>query len=130
MGFGSGSTSPPTQCGLASFTAALRGALLPSATDEGWVVRLVDAPAEPPGDEVVAQLITGDSASLRRAAARLNLCDVVIVQHEYGVYGGAGGSELLHLLDQPRVPCGRSLHTLLTDPAPPQRQVLTPALAT
>src|SRR6185312_11534206 len=77
-----------------------------------------------PGDEVVAQLITDDSASLRHAAAQLNLCDVAIVQHEYGVYGGADGSEILHLLDEVRVPCVVVLHTVLTDPTPHQRQVL------
>jgi polysaccharide biosynthesis protein PslF len=127
--FGFVSTFPPTQCGLATFTAALRGALLGSTTDEGWVVRLVDAPAPRPGDEVVAQLITGDPASLRRAAARLNLCDVAIVQHEYGVYGGADGSQILHLLDQVRVPCVVVLHTVLTDPTPHQRQVLESVIA-
>src|SRR5579863_4685869 len=127
--FGFVSTFPPTQCGLATFTAALRGALLHSTIDEGWVVRLVDAPEPRPGDEVVAQLTTNDSASLRRAAAQLNLCDVVIVQHEYGVYGGADGSEVLHLLDQVRVPCIVVLHTVLTDPTPHQRQVLESVIA-
>jgi polysaccharide biosynthesis protein PslF len=127
--FGFVSTFPPTQCGLATFTAALRGALLHSTTDEGWVVRLVDAPEPRPGDEVVAQLIAGDSASLRQAAAQLNLCDVAIVQHEYGVYGGADGSEILHLLEQVRVPSVVVLHTVLTDPAPHQRQVLESVIA-
>src|SRR5260370_38002334 len=108
--FGFVSTFPPTQCGLATFTAALRGALLNSTTDEGWVVRLVDAPAPRPGDEVVAQLISNDSASLHRAAAQLNLCDVAIVQHEYGVYGGADGSAIPHLLGQGWVPCALVLH--------------------
>src|ERR1700678_1650824 len=122
--FGFVSTFPPTQCGLATFTAALRGALLHSTTDEGWVVRLVDAPAPRPGDEVVAQLITGDSTSLRQAAEQLNLCDVAIMQHEYGIYGGADGSEILHLLDQVRVPCVVVLHTVLANPTPHQRQVL------
>ena len=124
MRFGFVSTFPPTQCGLATFTASLRGALLDSTTDEGWVVRLVDAPADPAGDQVVAQLIPGDSGSISRAATRLNMCDVVIMQHEYGVYGGADGSEILHLLDQLRVPSIVVLHTVLTDPAPHQRQVL------
>ena len=127
--FGFVGTFPPTQCGLATFTAALRGALLHSTTDEGWVVRLVDESAPRPGEEVVAQLIANDSASLRQAAARLNLCDVVILQHEYGVYGGADGSEILHLLDEVRVPCVVVLHTVLTDPMPHQRQVLESVLA-
>jgi len=127
--FGFVSTFPPTQCGLATFTAALRSALLRSTTDEGWVVRLVDAPTPLPGHPVVAQLISGDSASLRQSAAQLNLCDVAIMQHEYGVYGGADGSEILHLLDQVRVPCVVILHTVLTDPTPHQRQVLESVIA-
>ena len=127
--FGFVSTFPPTQCGLATFTAALRDALVHSGADVGRVVRLVDAPAPPPGDEVVAQLIANDSASLGRAAEQLNLCDIAIVQHEYGVYGGADGSEILHLLDQVRVPCVVVLHTVLTDPTPHQRQVLESVIA-
>jgi polysaccharide biosynthesis protein PslF len=127
--FGFVGTFPPTQCGLATFTAALRGALLQSTTDEGWVVRLVDESASRPGEEVVAQLIANDSASLHQAAAQLNLCDVAILQHEYGVYGGADGSEILHLLDEVRVPCVVVLHTVLTDPTPHQHQVLESVLA-
>jgi hypothetical protein len=48
--------------------------------DEGWVVRLVEAPAPRPGDEVVAQLVANDSASIDWAAAQLNRCDVAIMQ--------------------------------------------------
>ncbi len=127
--FGFVSTFPPTQCGLATFTAALRSALLHSTTDEGWVVRLADAPGPQSGAEVVAQIIPGDPASIRRAAAQLNLCDVAIVQHEYGVYGGADGSEILHLLDEVRVPCVVVLHTVLADPTPHQRRVLESVMA-
>src|SRR5580658_6241806 len=129
MRFGFVSTFPPTQCGLATFTAALRGALLDCTTDEGWVVRLVAEAAPRPGAEGVAQIVTGDSDSLRRAAEQLNRCDVAIVQHEYGVYGGADGSEILHLLDQVRVPCVVVLHTVLTDPTPHQRRVLESVMA-
>jgi glycosyltransferase involved in cell wall biosynthesis len=127
--YGFVSTFPPTPCGLATFTAALRGALLHSTIDEGWVVRLVDTPQPRPGDEVVAQLIAGDSASVHHAAAQLNQCDVAIVQHEYGVYGGTDGSEILHLLDQVRVPCIVVLHTVLAGPTTHQRQVLESVVA-
>ena len=126
--FGFVSTFPPTQCGLATFAAALRSALLHDTCDEGRVVRLVDAPM-PGSDEVVAQLVAGDSASLRHAAEHLNQCDVAIVQHEYGVYGGADGSEVLHLLDQLIVPSIVILHTVLTDPTAHQRQVLEAVVA-
>ena len=124
MRFGFVSTYPPTQCGLATFAAALRGALLHDTGDEGRVVRLVDAPEPGDGGEVVAQLVAGDAASLRRAAEHLNQCDVAIVQHEYGVYGGADGSEVLELLDQVMVPSVVILHTVLADPTPHQRRVL------
>jgi glycosyltransferase involved in cell wall biosynthesis len=127
--FGFVSTFPPTQCGLATFTAALRSAMLHATTDEGWVVRLVDTAAPRPGDEVVAQLISNDSTSLSLAAEQLNQCDVAIMQHEYGVYGGADGSEILHLLDQVRVPSIVVLHTVLTDPTPHQRRVLEAVIA-
>jgi polysaccharide biosynthesis protein PslF len=127
--FGFVSTFPPTQCGLATFTAALRDALLYGTADEGWVVRLVEAPASWPGDGVVADLVAGDAASLAAAAEQLNLCDVAILQHEYGVYGGADGSEILHLLDQVRVPCVVVLHTVLVSPTRHQRQVLESVIA-
>jgi glycosyltransferase involved in cell wall biosynthesis len=128
MRFGFVSTFPPTQCGLATFAAALRGALLYDTGDEGRVVRLVEAPM-PGSSEVVAQLVAGDAGSLRQAAEHLNQCDVAIVQHEYGVYGGTDGSEILHLLDQLTVPSVVILHTVLTDPTPHQRQVLEAVIA-
>ena len=57
------------------------------------------------------------------------MCDVAILQHEYGIYGGADGSEILHLLDEVQVPCVVVLHTVLTDPTPHQRQVLESVMA-
>jgi glycosyltransferase involved in cell wall biosynthesis len=125
--FGFVSTFPPTQCGLATFASALRGALLHAGLDEGRVVRLVDTPAPVPdeaGDGVVAQLVAGRPASLDQAVTQLNQCDVVIFQHEYGIYGGPDGDEILTLLDQVRVPSIVVLHTVLTDPTVRQREIL------
>jgi glycosyltransferase involved in cell wall biosynthesis len=125
--FGFVSTFPPTQCGLATFASALRGALLHTGLDEGRVVRLVDTPAPAPdeaGDGVVAQLAAGCPASLDQAVTQLNQCDVVIFQHEYGIYGGPDGDEILTLLDQVRVPSIVVLHTVLTDPTVRQREIL------
>ncbi len=93
------------------------------------MVRLVEAAQQRSAEEVVAQLVMGDPGSLRNAVARLNNCDVVIMQHEYGVYGGPDGDEILALLDELRVPSIVVLHTLLTSPTAHQRHVLESVVA-
>ncbi len=44
--------------------------------------------------------------------------DVVCVQHEFGIYGGAAGSHLLLLLRGLRMPVVTTLHTVLAEPNP------------
>lgn len=124
MRFGFLSTFPPTQCGLATFTMALAGQLgrLPGCS---WVVvRSLEEPAEVFPAGVVAQLVADDRLSQRRAAEALNSCDVVIVQHEYGIYGGTDGDDLLTVLRELRVPMIAVLHTVLARPSAGQRRVL------
>jgi glycosyltransferase involved in cell wall biosynthesis len=127
--FGFVSTYPPTQCGLATFTASLRDALVAPGTDTGVVVRLVDAPAPRPAPEVVAQVVTGDHEGMHKAVAHLNACDVVIVQHDYDVYGGTDGDDVLPLLDAIAVPSIVVLHTVLASPTVHQREVLEAVIA-
>jgi len=117
------STYPPTQCGLATFTAALVEHL--NATSGGArVVRLVDETTADPGLEVVAELVNGCPASAALAVARLNEFDVVVLQHEYGIYGGADGSDVVELVDGLTVPLIVVLHTVLEDPTASQRSIL------
>jgi polysaccharide biosynthesis protein PslF len=124
------STYPPTQCGLASFTAALRSAMIaPGSNDRASVVRVVDTGGAITRPEVVGQLRAGDPAAARAAANALNRYDVVVVQHEYGIYGGPDGAELLSVLDLVRVPVIVVLHTVLQKPTPHQRSVLTQVAA-
>lgn len=127
--FGFVSTYPPTQCGLATFTSSLRDALTGPGADDGLVVRLVDAAAPRPGPEVVAQIVTDDHAGLHNAISHLNTCDVVIVAHEYGVYGGPDGDDILLLLDRLEVPSIVVLHTVLDAPTSHQREVLEAVVA-
>jgi glycosyltransferase involved in cell wall biosynthesis len=114
-------TYPPTACGIATFTRSLVTALAGRGAQVD-VVRAVDAgqPWSAPG--VVHGLVTGEHPGA--AAARLNRYDTVVVQHEYGIYGGPDGSDLLALLDRLTVPVLTVLHTVLTDPTAHQRSVL------
>ncbi|MEN1974651.1 glycosyltransferase [Cellulomonas sp. P4] len=121
------STYPPTPCGIATFSAALASHLV-EAGAEVAVVRLVDEP-ELAAAPVVAQWVTGQPRGARAAAAVLDRYDVVLLQHEYGIYGGLDGQDVLDLLAQVHVPVVTVLHTVLTTPTPNQHRVLAGLVA-
>jgi polysaccharide biosynthesis protein PslF len=111
--FGFVGTYPPTMCGIATFASALHRELIVNGSDTGAVVSVVDELADALPAEVTYQLINGDARSRAGALRHLNACDVVLVQHEYGIYGGRDGAEVLTLLSQLKVPRIVVLHTVL-----------------
>jgi polysaccharide biosynthesis protein PslF len=118
------STYPPTQCGLATFSAALRAELCRGQEAEVGVVRVVDHP-DPCGDPaVVAHLLNGSANSARDAVACLNSYDAVVVQHEYGIYGGPDGCDVVDLVEALTVPTIVVFHTVLQEPTARQRHIL------
>lgn len=119
------STYPPTACGLATFTASLATELTAASGRPGTcrVVRAVDVAGELlPG--VVADLVAGSATSRRDAADALNDADVAIIQHEYGIFGGRDGEEVLAVMAALTVPVIVVLHTVLLEPTAHQREVL------
>jgi len=96
----------------------------PATRDSAAVVRVVDAPVVTDAREVAGYLHNGDPAGPHAAAAVLNRFDVVVIQHEYGIFGGPDGDEVLAVLDLLRVPVISVLHTVLARPTPHQRLVL------
>lgn len=113
------STYPPTQCGLATFSAALTEQL-----GTVGVVRVVDQPESHPGAEVVAHLVNGSPASAAAAVQHLNGYDAVVVHHEYGIYGGPDGCDIIDLVAGLTVPTIIVLHTVLQEPTARQRRIL------
>ena len=122
------STYPPTQCGLATFTAALL-THLPQPGDQVAVVRVLDEPAPGSAAPVVHDLVAGSAAHASAAVEVLNGFDVVIVQHEYGIYGGPDGQDVIPLLEALYVPSIVVLHTVLARPTPRQRAILDEVIA-
>jgi glycosyltransferase involved in cell wall biosynthesis len=116
------STYPPTQCGLATFAAALGDGLASNGADVG-VVRIADG-SNTSSPRVLSELQNGVPASVAEAAARLSDCDVAIVQHEYGLYGGDDGDEVLEILSGLTIPSIVVAHTVLLEPSSHQRAVL------
>lgn len=118
-------TYPPTECGLATFTANVRSAMVEDQS--GWrveVLRVVDAPESSSFSEEVGQWVVGDTGSLARSVAMLNTFDVVVLQHEYGLFGGPDGEDVLEFIEALDVPLITVLHTVLLEPSPHQRDIL------
>src|SRR5437016_13939157 len=61
-----------------------------------------------------------------RAADFLNAgrFDIVSLQHEFGIFGGEAGADILALLSRLTMPVVTTLHTVLAEPAGAQRAVL------
>jgi glycosyltransferase involved in cell wall biosynthesis len=119
------SSAPPTPCGLATFTSALAKEF-ERAGNIVSLVRVLDIEeaASPSNMPLIGRLIAEDRSTIVSATTALNCCDVVIVQHEYGLYGGPDGEDVLRVLQGLNVPSMAILHTVLASPTQHQRAVL------
>src|SRR4051795_7646731 len=111
------STYPPRICGIGTFSRDLREALL--GVDGVWAVDLAaivrDDDVEAAG-EVVARIHQdqrGDYAAAARVLERRG-DDVVVIQHEYGIFGGPEGAHILSLAEGLPQPMVLTLHTVLS----------------
>ncbi|GIJ73173.1 glycosyltransferase [Virgisporangium ochraceum] len=127
--YGMLSTHPPTRCGLATFNSALAAELV-AGPDAGGIVRVTG-----PGDDerptpgVIHTWSGGAAGGWQGGADALNSFDVAVIQHEYGIYPGADGADVLRLLDRLTVPAIVVLHTVLAHPSLGQKDVLERVVA-
>jgi glycosyltransferase involved in cell wall biosynthesis len=119
--FGILSSFPPTACGIATFSAALAAGLLANG-DSVDVVRCGGA-APAIEDPLVLASLDGPGG-FAAAVDVLDRADVAIVQHEYGIYGGPDGEDVLRVLDALSVPSIVVAHTVVRHPTAHQRHVL------
>lgn len=119
---------PPRLCGIATFTADVRAALAAAFPETAIDIYAMDEPdvghVYPP--EVVCTIDHNDVLDYVKAARRINEsgADVVLVQHEYGIFGGPAGALLLRLLDRVAAPIVVTLHTVLESPNAEQHAVI------
>lgn len=126
-------TYPPRKCGIGTFTHDLAknvskkyGEEL-SARNRVSIAALNDRPEGYDYDsEVGFEINAMNRLDYRRAGDYVNLSDtkVVNIQHEYGIFGGEDGDNLLTFLESIRKPVVSTLHTILDDPSTHQREVL------
>lgn len=124
---------PPRRCGIATFTADVREALLGARPDLTCdVYAMVDdgnAYAFP--GEVCFEIGQQRPDDYRAAAARLARTqpDVICVEHEFGIFGGPAGEYLMLMLDAVDQPVVTTLHTVLEQPTADQKRVFSRLLA-
>ncbi len=122
------STYPPTQCGIATFSASLVDGLM-STGAEVSVVSIVDAKSLLQPVEVTHQWVRGQVGAARQAAAVLNQSQLAIIEHEFGIFGGDDGDDVLDVLTALDVPVITVMHTVVTVPTHNQRRIVSALLA-
>jgi polysaccharide biosynthesis protein PslF len=64
------------------------------------------------------------AVSVRAAARHLDRCDVVILQHEYGIFGDNDGESVLEMVDSINRPLITVVHTVVSSPSDRQRGIM------
>ncbi len=125
--------SLPRRCGIATFTTDLQQAVATSAPAiETSIIAMTDRGQSYDYPATVRAEVRDDCpVDYERAAEMLNKSQVHVVslQHEFGIFGGEAGADILPLLSRLTMPVVTTLHTVLAEPTAAQRDVLSAIVA-
>lgn len=119
----------PRLCGIATFTNDLCEALANKMPNPQNVIAIamddIDEGYDYP-DRVKFEIRENVIRDYINATDFLNLnqVDTVILQHEYGIFGGKDGVHIIHLLKNLKIPTITTLHTVLSKPSKEQWAII------
>jgi glycosyltransferase involved in cell wall biosynthesis len=132
--FGCVSTFLPQRCGLATFASDLTSAICRALGDSQacQVVAMNDGLTTyeyPPC--VRFEIRQEEPRDYKLAADFMNTrgLDLLLLQHEFGIFGGQDGAHVQTLLRDIRMPVVTTLHTVLEEPLPQQRRIMLNLIA-
>ena len=117
-------TYPPVRCGIATFTADIESALVLNGVE---VTVVSVSPGERSGRGIgrdVRSSYSGTAETVNELG-----CDVVLIEHEFGIFGGAAGAHVLEFTGALRAPYVVTLHTVLPKFSAAEAAVLAPLCA-
>lgn len=119
----------PRQCGIATFTTDLSKAIRSELREDNLLINIAMNDREEGYDypsEVKLTIQEGDREEYIKVAQYLNKNEyrAIIIQHEYGIYGGEDGEYIIDLMKRLEMPVLTNLHTVLENPSSGQRKVM------
>lgn len=120
------STYPSRKCGIATFTQDLINEICKTKlTDEPYVIAIDDDKYDY-DNRVIFEINQFDRKSYIETAKKVNESDIelLVIEHEYGIFGGESGEYILDFIDNLNIPFITTLHTVLPNPSLKQREIL------
>ncbi len=120
------STSPPRECGLATFTQDLIDAIDANGVVNTNIIAVNNDKPREYSNKVIYEINQNNKDDYIELAYKLNHSDidVLVIEHEYGIYGGDDGEYILDLLNNINIPVITTLHTILTEPSDNQKLII------
>lgn len=119
----------PRRCGIATFTADIHDSIRAAYPDTEIDVYAMASIANDIAfaAPVCGVIVENDRDSFIAAARQIESshADLIWLQHEFGLFGGHAGDQILELLDRVAAPLFVTLHTVMPDPDEDQRRVIS-----
>ncbi len=119
------STYPPRECGLATFTEDLVNEITKVALVRPYVIAVTAGKEEYEDPRVAFKLSQHERESYFETARWTNTyVDLLVIEHEYGIFGGECGEYIIDLAKRLKIPFIITTHTVLEEPSTKQQEVL------
>ncbi|MZQ83274.1 glycosyltransferase [Paenibacillus sp. 5J-6] len=121
------STSLPRECGIATFTQDLLDELQHiKGFNKPSIIAINNKETYNYEDQVIREIDQHKLSDYIETADYLNTSDVdlLVIQHEFGIYGGVSGEYLIPFVERLAIPFVVIFHTVLTTPSTKQRHIM------